>query len=402
VVVTNDVITQLLPLLSRSRKSGFNVFDVMRHGTHEKQLSNVFGWLLDTEGTHALGNMFQKIFIEEVNRGLLEGQPFGPGPYSVRQEVNTASTGKLDDIADLVLTSDDAVLVVENYFTSDGHGHSYAGYLRFGQLDGRRSGVVLLCRDQESSLLREGWENASVVTYGTLVDRLHDEVTRDGQYQRRHPDAYSFIQQMHRKYARGKVRMHDREVLDFVTEMCATGEARRYGERSADLAAQRFSDDVALQAMEHFADGRELLQLVKGRLRTFGEQVLRRQLNETRGDGFVSKVSATYAGIYQWTVNFDIADDGGNSHIPGPGATYDEAALQLKFGPSAWHANEADPKWVTTVDGNDANYSHVFLTSGRSSLIRQSAVTIQEVLDGIGPDDRRLHDEILDLLQPRT
>ena len=52
--MTNDVITQLLPLLSRSRKSGFNVFDVMRHGTHEKQLSNVFGWLLDTEGTPTL------------------------------------------------------------------------------------------------------------------------------------------------------------------------------------------------------------------------------------------------------------------------------------------------------------------------------------------------------------
>ena len=28
----------------------------------------------------------------------------------------------------------------------------------------------------------------------------------------------------------GKARMEDREVLDFVTEMCATGEARRYGE----------------------------------------------------------------------------------------------------------------------------------------------------------------------------
>ena len=90
--------------------------------------------------------MFQKIFIEEVNRGLLEGQPFGPGPYSVRQEVNLRVRANLDDIADLVLTSDDAVLVVENYFTSDGHGHSYAGYLRFGQFDGRQSGVVLLCR----------------------------------------------------------------------------------------------------------------------------------------------------------------------------------------------------------------------------------------------------------------
>ena len=59
--VAEDLVTQLLPLLGRSLKAGFNVFDVMRHGSHEKQISNVFGWLLDPEATHELGDLFQRI-----------------------------------------------------------------------------------------------------------------------------------------------------------------------------------------------------------------------------------------------------------------------------------------------------------------------------------------------------
>jgi len=49
-----DLVTQLLPTLARSLDASFNVFDVMHHGTHEKQVSNVFRWLLDAEGTHGL------------------------------------------------------------------------------------------------------------------------------------------------------------------------------------------------------------------------------------------------------------------------------------------------------------------------------------------------------------
>ena len=64
------------------------------------------------------------------------------------------------DIADLVLESDAVVLVVENYFTSDGHGHRYDGYLKHSLRDGRQGGVVLLCRDQDGSSQTEGWENA--------------------------------------------------------------------------------------------------------------------------------------------------------------------------------------------------------------------------------------------------
>ena len=53
-----DLATALLPVLHRSLESRYNVFDVMHHGTHEKQISNVFRWLLETEGNHHLGDMF--------------------------------------------------------------------------------------------------------------------------------------------------------------------------------------------------------------------------------------------------------------------------------------------------------------------------------------------------------
>ena len=43
-----DVLSRVLPTLVAPWSSEeFNVFDVMHHGTHEKQLSNVFAWLLD-------------------------------------------------------------------------------------------------------------------------------------------------------------------------------------------------------------------------------------------------------------------------------------------------------------------------------------------------------------------
>jgi hypothetical protein len=184
--------------------------------------------------------------------------------------------------------------------------------------------------------------------------------------------------------------MEDRDVLDFVTAMCATGQAGRYQVKSQDLAAQKFADDLAEQAIERFAEGRELLQRIKGRLKNFSDHVLRNQLNATMGDGSVSKISATYAGIYQWTVNLDVVDDGESSG---------KARLQLKFGPSAWFANEQDREWKRIVDRGVADYSHLFLTHAKFGEVRQLVVTLQEVLDGITPDDRRLHDEILQLLR---
>jgi hypothetical protein len=107
------------------------------------------------------------------------------------------------------------------------------------------------------------------------------------------------------------------------------------------------------------------------------------------GDGFVSQVSARYAGTYQWTVNFDLPDDE---------EKFAERRLQLKFGPSAWFANEKDPNWKQTVDPEVADYSRLFLRRAKTKEVRQSEVTLQEVLDGLAPSDRRLHDEIVQLL----
>lgn len=386
----NDEITRLLPLLSGVKEPRFNLFDVMHHGTHEKQLSNVFAWLLDETGTHQLGDKFQRIFINEVNHNRTEGDPFGYGPYVVRQEVNTAGIGDAD-IADILLESDKAVLVIENYFTSDGHVHGYDTYLGFGGLGGRDSGVVLLCRDRDNSLLTKGWEKASVVTYGALIEQLHTEVRRDRHYQRKHPDSFSFIDQLHRKYVKGRSPMDDRQVLDFVTTMCTTGEAQRYQTKSPQVAAKQFAEDVAQAANERFLESRDLLLRIKQLLRRYGDNVLRHQLNETLGEGFVSPASVKMVGRYQWTVLFDIPDKTGYT---------EEAPLQLKFGPSAWWANEHDNEWVIKVDKRDVDYSHLFLTRAATREVRQSAVTLQEVLDGLSPKDHRLHDEVLNLLGP--
>lgn len=55
--------TGLLPNLVQRSAPQFNVFDVMHHGGHEKQLSNVFAWLLDPSGTHQLGTLFKRSFL---------------------------------------------------------------------------------------------------------------------------------------------------------------------------------------------------------------------------------------------------------------------------------------------------------------------------------------------------
>lgn len=388
-VVSDGLVTGLLPVLGRSLELGFNVFDVMHHGLHEKQISNVFRWLLDPEQTHNLGDRFLRIFIDELNRVSAGSEPLPHGSYLVRQEVNVAMGAWGADIADLVLESEAAVVVVENYFTSDGHGHSYSGYLAFSVRDGKRGSVVLLCRDEDASLQSMGCENAAVLTYGKLAERLLEHVGGDRAYQHKNPDAYAFIEQLHRKFVRGKGLVGDQEVLNFVVAMCDTGEVRRYQEQPQEVAAKRFADDLAVQARERFGEGRDLLQRVKGRLSAFSEGPLRRQLNATRGEGFVRRIDARLAGIYQWTINIDVEEEPND---------LGRSRLQLKFGPSAWFANERDPSWTRTVESGQADYSRLFLTRAGVKEVRQSTVSIQDVLDGLGPADPRLHDEITGLL----
>lgn len=389
VLVVDDVVTRLVPVMSRSTEPAFNVFDVMHHGLHEKQISNVFRWLLTAEGTHGLGGRFLRIFLDEVNRRSDPPSGLPRDAYVVHQEVNTATAEGVLDIADLVLESSDAVIVVENYFTSDGHGHDYYGYQRYSEHDGRRGAVVLLCRDVDGSRQTQGWENATVVTYRSLVGQLLDEVLTDHDYKHENASAFWFIEQLHQKFVKGRGPVEDLDVLDFVVAMCDSDEAARYQHQPQEVAAQQFAGDLADQAKERFVEGRELLQQVKGRLRIFSAEVLMKQLNETLGQGLVRGVSARYAGIYQWTINFDVAEEA---------VGIDEASLQIKFGPSAWHANKNDPAWPHPVEDSVADYSRLFLTRAVRGEVRQSTVAVQEVLHGLDATDRRLHDEIVQLL----
>jgi hypothetical protein len=361
----------------------------MHHGTHEKQLSNVFRWLLEVGGTHNFEALGQRLFVEQVNENRDPEEALPLGVYTVSQEVNTSDVGDDRDIADIVLESDSAVIVVENYDTSDGHGHGYDRYLRFGERGGKSASVVLLCADEDRSRLTHGWEHATVVTYERFLDRLVTELDRDAKYAKRSPEQRAFIGQLHRKFASGKGRMSNSDVLDFVTAMCATGEAGRYGERNRDVAAERFASDLAQQARERFHEGRQLLQSVKAQLRSYGSTFVRKQVNDSLGQEFIGQVTARYSGVFQWSINFETTEEPESNG---------EAQLQIKFGPSAWFANEQDGNWTQKVAPESADYSHLFLTA-RNHEIRQSAVTLHEVLDGLSPADTRLGDEMIDLLR---
>jgi hypothetical protein len=380
----NDLVRCLLPVLGRALEDEFNVFDVMRHGTHEKQLSNVFAWLLDADGTHKLGDGFQKIFIDTVNRGLVGGVPISQGAYSVRQEVDTSGDGT--DIADLVLEDHETTIVIENYYTSDGHGHAYDGYQRFGAIGGKRSVVVMLCETENRAALTDGWENAPVVAYADLLKQLSQRVENDSHYRQRYPEQCAFLDHMQRRFAKGR-KVNDENLIDFIEVLCKTGDAQRFGWKNRDDAAINFGDRLRNEAIEQFNGSRELLAGVKRTLRGYGESKLVPQINSALEETSLSEVTARYQGIYEWTINFHTPSDPGTP------------AVQLKFGPSAWKANETDTDWEQKVAQAEADYSKLFITLREGMRIVQSVVSIRDVLDGLAPDDVRLRDEIVSLLR---
>jgi hypothetical protein len=394
--VREQLVTRLLPVLAKKPQEEFNVFDVMRYGGHERQLSDVFAWLLDAGGTHSLGDAFLRVFIDEVNRGIRDAEPdaepIAHGAYGVRQEVNTATAGAEGDIADLILEDEKTVLVVENYYTSSGHGHSYHGYLSFGERDGKRSVVVLLCATRNSAEQSDGWQKASVVTYSRLVQTLMNHVASDERYKRDCAAQYSFIDQMHKRLVKGR-KMNDEALIDFIDAMCRTGEAGRYAWRPVEPAAVQFADELRQQAKAQFDESRELLQRAKAALRNYATEVLKGQVNEELGHEYITDVRVGFQGRYEWTVNFFTT---GKS----------EAVLQLKFGPSAWYANEekggdwGTDAWEETVPVGQADYSHLFITRNRKA-IRQSVVTLREVIEGLSPDDFRLRDEVVRFVRDR-
>ena len=386
-------------MLVRPReRPAFNVFEVMHHGTHEKQLSNVFAWLLDPIGSHELGDVVQRIFIYEVNKGIDEAYPkleeaseglVPYGPYSVRQDVNTAPTGAAMDIADLVLESEDTVLVVENYFTDDPHGHSYQYYYNYGRRDGKRSVVVMLCGTKGSGRMTGDWAKAAVVTYAQVLQSLESHPALDQQYAARHAEQRAFLQQMEDYFVK-ESRVDDDQHIAFVKAMCETGEATRYGEQRREEAAIKFADALREQALDGFGESFEFLRRVKDHLSAYADEYLRAHLDDALDHAVIATVRKNYGGIYRYTVAFYVSDNS-------------EAELvQIKFGPSAWFANTGDGGFDTRVPASEVDYTRLFVTHPGRKILRQSSVSLAEVLAGLKEGDVRLRDELLKLINGQS
>ena len=383
----SDFVTALVPMLSRSLAEEFNVFRVMHHGTHEKQLSNVFAWLLAADATHGLGDAFQRIFLERINAELPAGKQLPSTGYRVAQEVDTrgheeAAGGENGmDIADILLSRQDAAVVIENYWTTDGHGHDFHRYLAHAVGPGSAAAVVLLCHRRETHRQRDGWEKAVVVTYAEVLGDLHAHVDRDPSWCERHPNQLFFIQQMIDHFVEGPAAVNPDDQISFIKAMCETGESARYGYRSQDRATQEFADLVAEHARRQLEDSRKILGTVKAGLQGFARTTLTDQVNEKVERGQVQKIEANLKGIWQWCVALHRADA--------------QPTILLVFGPTAVVENEKEQESVS-----DPDYSRVFVklqATGQQGLKRivQTDVSLGEVINGLSQDDDRLRDAVL-------
>ena len=244
------MVTALVPSLSKSLAEQFNVFRVMRHGTHEKQLSNVFAWLLRDAGTHELGDAFQQMFVEHVNRALLSEDPLPTTGYRVLQEVDTSGPEALGkDFADIVLSGTEASIVVENFESSDGHGHNYRGYLEYGEQGDRRSVVVLLCARRESHRQVEGWQQAVVVTYAELLEGLKEHVADHPGWRRQCPQQlfFSEVKGALKRYAQQTLMVQVNDALE--TGHIASAYARFVGQWEWCVTLER-SDSESIIFLE--------------------------------------------------------------------------------------------------------------------------------------------------------
>jgi hypothetical protein len=374
------MVTALVPSLSRSLAEQFNVFRVMHHGTHEKQLSNVFSWLLQDDATHGFEDAFQRLFVRQVNSGLSAAEQLPPHGYRVVQEVDTSGHDALGrDIADIVLTNARASIVVENYHSSDGHGHDFHRYLAHGAEGGKQSVVVLLCARRESHRQRHGWEQAVVVTYAELLQSLKAHVAGDPAWRRRHPQQRFFLDEMFDHFLEGPSAMSSKDRIAFMKAMCDTGESARYGQRPQDAAAQEFSELMAQHARRQFEDGRTTLAEIKRALKRWATHTL---VGQVEG---IASVRTRFVGQWEWCVELTRSDS--------------EQTVFLEFGPTAVVENARAPEPIA-----DPNYTKVFVTRKALDhdgidMIVQTSVGLDEVLEGLAEDDIRLRDGVLDVFR---
>lgn len=384
----NNFVTAVLPVLSKSLAEQFNIFRVMHHGTHEKQLSNVFAWLLTADETHGLGDRLQKAFVARVNDRVHNDSQLPTTGYRVVQEVDTRVGEGTDndesmDIADIVLWRSDSALVIENYGTSDGHGHSYQRYLAHGTARGRTAVVVLLCHRHEAHLQKDGWDLATVVTYSEVLSDLKADMENDPVWCREHPEQLFFINQMYQHFVKGPETVNVTDQVTFIKAMCETGESARYGYRPRDRATQEFADLVAEHARKQFEESRVTLAKVKDRLRSFARSVLMEQVNSVVERGRIEKVLTRFVGKWEWCVELQRADS--------------QPAIFLEFGPTAVVENARAEEGL-----DDPDYSQVFITlrdleTDGIARIAQTHVSLAEVIAGVARDDDRLRDAVLSI-----
>jgi hypothetical protein len=378
----DQMVMALVPSMSKSLAEQFNVFRVMRHGTHEKQLSNVFAWLLREDGTHELGDAFQRLFVGNVNRCMPEHSQLPTSGYRVLQEVDTSGQdARGRDIADIVLASERTSIVIENFESSDGHGHDYRGYLAYGAQGDKESVVVLLCARRESHRQADGWEHAVVVTYAELLEGLQTCVAGDAAWRRAHPQQLSFLREMFQHFLEGPPVMSDGDRIAFIKTMCDTGEAARYGYRPQEVAAQEFANLLAQHAKRQFEEGRGTLAAVKRALKRFAERTLTAQVNGALEKGHVTSVETRFVGQWEWCVTLRRSDSA--------------QALFLEFGPTALVENGRAPEPLA-----DPDYAKLFVTRKAASYdgidqIVQTDIGLHEVLEGLRADDSRLRDSVL-------
>ena len=95
------------------------------------------------------------------------------------------------------------VMVVENYYTSDGHGHSYKGYRRFGEQGGKTCVVVLMCESVNPASQTDDWETCSRRHVPNARGAIMSHIGADPKYQQECPEQYSFFRHMERQFLKG-------------------------------------------------------------------------------------------------------------------------------------------------------------------------------------------------------
>jgi|GEM_PF-740478 len=376
------LLLDLVPMVSKSKTASFSILEVIHHGTHEKQLSNLWAWMLDSEGNHKLGDGVQRIFIDEINRVGSLDQPVAYGPYGVRQEQNTSESGESRDVSDIILEDSTTSIVIENYYTSDGHGHDHKKYEKYGTREGRNGIVVLLCETEVRSRLTGGWENASVLVYTRLLDRILELVT-DPQYQRQNPEQALFITNVHRHFTK-KAIMDSAELIDFVNVLCQSGEEGRYGTNNQDRQAILFGDSLREAAIQRYTESRDLLAKVKRNLGDFCKGTLISSLNESIGESLFGGAKRDWQGKWQYDVSLKPAEG--------------EWLVSIAFGPTAAELVREPSGRLHHLNLKQDFTKLLVYTRDNKALI--SEVSVADVLEGLSEADVRLRDEVLQLIGP--